>query len=68
MLLILVLSYYESEMIIQEHTLEKRSLCMKTTSLNSQSDRTNQTVIVNIMAPEWGGKLVFTGDAIVPIG
>lgn len=37
-------------------------------SYASFSVETKGKDIVNIMSPEWGGKFVFAGDAIVPIG
>lgn len=37
-------------------------------SYASFSIETKDSDIVNIMSPEWGGRFVFAGDAIVPIG
>ncbi len=37
-------------------------------SYASFSRETHQDDIVNLMQPEWDGKLVFAGDAVVPVG
>lgn len=37
-------------------------------SYASFSKLTHRRDVVNLMSPEWGGKLVFAGDAIVPMG
>jgi len=37
-------------------------------SYASFSVETKDNDIVNMMSPEWGGRLVFAGDAVVPIG